>query len=406
MALRRERGALLAICAAALCLGLSLPVQAQLPIEPTPNVNSLPEQYPKDWIFIVDPNFFAMEGGKVVIADIGASVRHEKGLLSLAQFGFFAQAKTRPELYTVETFYSRGSRGVRTDVLTIYDKSSLREIGEIVLPGAKRAQILTESGAFQLSADEKFAYVFNFTPAASVTVVDLVNRRIVGDIDIPGCTDAYPLGGGGFASFCGNGAVATTHLDAQGKLISQSMSEPFQNIDEDPIFTRPTIIDGVGYFPSYGGRIQPIDFNGAEAVPGEAWTIEPPKKKRAGPFGLFKSKGGKSARGKWLPSGWQLEASDKDGLLYILMRKNATPDDHDTGAKEVWVIDPKTHETIRRIKLKEESALIEVTKGDTPYLAAFRLDGSFDVFDAQSGKWLRRIGGQMVITPFAAYGAE
>ncbi len=112
---------------------------AELPIEPTQAVKTLPAQYPDSYVYLVDPNFFGMESGKVVIADVGAEVDHHKGAIGAAQFGLFTAAKSRPELYVVDTFYARGSRGERTDVLTIYDKSTLMPKGEVLLPGGKRA---------------------------------------------------------------------------------------------------------------------------------------------------------------------------------------------------------------------------------------------------------------------------
>ncbi len=384
---------------------VAAPAVAELPVEPTPAVRTLPAEFPDSFVYLVDPNFFGIESGKVVIADVGSETDHERGIIGAAQFGFFAAAKTRPELYVVETFYARGHRGERTDVLTIYDKNTLNAVGEIVLPGAKRAQVLTERGAFQLSADEHFAYIFNFTPAASVTVVDLVKRRVVGDVDIPGCVHAFALKGGGFASLCGNGGVVSTKLDAAGKPVGQKMSEPFNDIDADPIFTRPAIINGVAYFPTYNGRIQPIDLNGDEAVVGEAWQIEmasveaSAKKSWRDRIGL--GKGDKSS-GKRLPSGWQLTAYDDAGKLYLLTRRTETDHDHDSGGDEVWVLDPVSHDVINKIKLRGDSQIIEVTAGDDPYLVAVNLDMSLDVFKANSGEFLRRIGGQMVLTPFAA----
>ena len=378
---------------------------AELPVEPTPSVRSLPSEYPDSFVFLVDGNFWGLESGKVVIADVGSQTDHHRGAIGAAQFGFFAAAKSRPELYVVETFYARGHRGERTDVLTIYDKSTLNQIGEVVLPGGKRAQALTEQGAFQLSADERFAYVFNFTPASSVTVVDLVKRKIAGDVDIPGCVHAFALKAGGFASLCGNGAIVSTKLDAGGKATGQTMSEPFQDIDKAPMFTRPATVDGVAYFPTYDGRMQPIDFNGADAVVGEAWPIMAnvevaPKKKswrdRIPGFGKPDHSGDKR-----LPSGWQLMASDDSGHLYVLMRRTDTIDDHDTGGDEVWVIDPKSRNVVNRIKLRGESQLIEVTGGADPFLVALNPDMSLDVLKANSGEFVRRIGGQITMSPFA-----
>lgn len=399
-----------AFIAAAGLAGLAGGAGAELPVEPTPAVKSLPAHYPDSYVFLVDPNFFGMESGKIVIADVGDPVDHHKGAIGAAQFGLFAAAKSRPELYVVDTFYSRGHRGERTDVLTIYDKATLLPKGEIVLPGGKRAQTLTEAGAFQLSADERFAFVYNFTPAASVTVVDLAGRRIAGEVDIPGCVHAFALKGGGFASLCGNGGVASTRLDGNGKFFAQTMSAPFNDIDNDPMFTRPAIVGGVAYFPTYAGKIQPIDLSGPEAVPGEAWAIpapgaEAPRKKswRDRIPGFSKKE---SLSGKRLPSGWQLIAHDDAGRLYVTMRATETIDDHDTGGDEVWVIDPKSKALVNRLRLRADASLIEVTAGADPWLIAARPDFSFDVYKANSGEWVRRIGGQIVMTPFAAVASK
>lgn len=394
-----------AICAAA-SLGAG---SAELPVEPTPAIEVLPAQYPDTYVFLVDPNFFGMESGKVVVADVGAEIDHHKGAVGAAQFGFFAAATTRPELYVAETFYARGQRGERTDVLTIYDKSTLQPKGEIVLPGGKRAQVLTEAGAFQLSADERFAFVYNFTPAASVSVVDLVNRRVASEVDIPGCVHAFALRPTGFASLCGNGAVASTKLDASGKFVAQTMSAPFNDIDNDPMFTRPAIIGDIAYFPTYAGKIQPIDLSGPEAVPGEAWEIPapPPEVKKKSWRDRIPGIGDKApASGKRLPSGWQLAAHDDAGRLYLIMRATENPDDHDTGGDEVWVIDPKAKTLLSRLKLQADASIIEVTAGADPLLVAARPDFSFDVYKANSGQWVRRIGGQIVMTPFAAFASK
>ncbi len=402
MSSKRTQQFAVAIFASALTISAAF---AELPVEPTPAVRTLPADYPDSFVYVVDGNFFGMESGKVVLVDVGDEADHHRGAVGAAQFGYFTAAKARPELYVAETFYERGHRGERTDVLTIYDKATLNVVGEVVLPGGKRAQTLTERGAFQLSADERFAYVYNFTPASSVTVVDLVKRRVAGDVDIPGCTHAFALKEGGFASLCGNGGIVSTKLDANGKQIGQTMSAPFNDIDNEPMFTRPAVIDGVAYFPTYHGKIQEIDLNGAEAAVGGVWPIEaavaeaPKKKKWTDRIPGF---GAKDRSGeKWLPSGWQLATSDDAGNLYILMRQTETIDDHDTGGNEVWVINPKSRKVLRRIKLRGDSQLIEVTGGADPYLVALNLDMSLDVLKANSGEFVRRIGGQIVMTPFA-----
>lgn len=384
---------------------------AQLAEEPIPAIRELPFPYPDSFVYLIDPNFFGIEAGKVVIADVGHATDHHRGAIGAAQFGSFVASTTRPELYVAETFYARGARGERTDVLTIYDKRTLEAAGEVVLPGGKRSQAITEPGMLQLSSDERFIFVTNFTPASSVTVVDLERRAIVGEIDTPGCVNAFPMAKGGFASLCGNGAVMTTRINAKGRLIDQTMSEPFNDIDADPMFTRAAIIDGVGYFPTYKGSVQPIDFNGDTAKPGEAFIVAavpvaaPGPTEKAGVKKFLSRIGGKSKpkaeqeASARLPSGVHPVASDDAGRLYLLMRATQSIDDHDTGGDAVYVIDPKTRAVIRTIRLKGDSVMIELTAGPRPMLVAVGMDMSLDVYDAETGALIRNIGG-LALTPF------
>ncbi|RME62170.1 MAG: amine dehydrogenase, partial [Alphaproteobacteria bacterium] len=170
-----------------------MPAQAaDLAPEPIPNVEVLPAAYPSHWMFVHDLNFFGLHNGKIVILDVAAATRRQKGMVGVSQFGIFARAQTRPEFYVADSFYSRGWRGERTDVLTIYDTTTLLPQGEIPLPGGKRLQSVTERRAFQVSRDDQLGFLFNFTPASSVSVIDLVARRLIGDVDIPGCALAFP----------------------------------------------------------------------------------------------------------------------------------------------------------------------------------------------------------------------
>lgn len=63
---------------------------AELPVEPTPAVKTLPSTYPDSFVFLVDGNFWGIESGKVVIADVGDETQNHRGAIGLAQFGFFA----------------------------------------------------------------------------------------------------------------------------------------------------------------------------------------------------------------------------------------------------------------------------------------------------------------------------
>ena len=81
----------------------------------------------------------------------------------------------RREIYLPETHYSRGSRGERTDVVTIYDAKSLFPVAEVRIPPGRAINVLSSANA-ALSDDERFVAVFDYTPATSLSIVDVERR--------------------------------------------------------------------------------------------------------------------------------------------------------------------------------------------------------------------------------------
>ena len=168
-----------------LCASAAL---AELQPEPTGTIETLPETWPAHWIIAHDAAFFHMSDGKLIVldADSDDATQRFKGFMNAAFIGVFVQARTRPEIYLAETFRSRGTRGERTDVLTIYDKRTLGPVGEVVLPPKRSSNMPTDYNV-ALVDDEKLALIYSFTPARSVSVVDVVAREFLAEIPIPGC---------------------------------------------------------------------------------------------------------------------------------------------------------------------------------------------------------------------------
>lgn len=361
----------------ALSLMFSLSSHADLPVEAIPKSLTLPSTYPESWIFAHDINYNTMLLGQFVVLDLAANTRQFKGLFQGGQLASFVESKRRSEFYVAETFYSRGHKGKRTDVLTIYDKAQLLPKAEVILPGEKRAIITPHKGLLQLTRDEKFALIFNFTPAGSVTVVDLDERRIVNEVPIPGCTLSFPSGERGFSTLCANGALASFLLDGEGQVLTEYVSEAFNDIDNDVLFMESTTLKGITYFPSFLGRIQPINMSKEQPIIETAWSILSPDEKAD----------------SWRPSGLQPIASDADNKLFVLMRKNAIDGNHYKGGDQVWVFDPKTKKRHARFKLERKGIAIEITRGRQPLLAVATVDG-IDVYNALNGEFIRHIGGQ------------
>jgi methylamine dehydrogenase heavy chain len=264
-----------------------------LPSDPTMRIEKLPAKYPTGWAFL---NY---AGDRIELRNVGADSREVKAQLQAHDSATLLVSDKRPEIYIADTVWARGVRGTRTDFITIYDAQTMSVAGEIVLPGTKRALITAMEGLFTFTDDQRLALVFNFTPAASVAVVDLVKRQPLGEIDIPGCSLVYPSGTRGFSTLCSSGTLLTVRLDANGAVAGKSESKQFNPLDTDPLFTGSALLSGVRYFPSLHGRIQPIDMKGEEVKILPDWPLVSAAEKAA----------------SWRPSGWQLIASDEKSLL-------------------------------------------------------------------------------------------
>ena len=193
------------------------PVFGQLQPEPTGVIETLPADYPNHWIIVQDASFFHMSDGKFIVVDAASDdvAGRVKGMFNAGFIANFYQAKTRPEFYIVETYRSRGTRGERTEVLTIYDKTSLAPTGEVVIP-PKRVSGMPTLYHLQLVDEERTAVIYNFTPATSVSVVDVVNRKFLNEIPIPGCSLVYPMAGRAFASLCTDGTMIGVQIGDGG----------------------------------------------------------------------------------------------------------------------------------------------------------------------------------------------
>jgi methylamine dehydrogenase heavy chain len=339
-----------------------------LPTDQTLRVEKLPAKYPTGWAFL---NYAS---DRIELRNVGADTREVKAQLQARDSSALLVSDKRPEVYIADTVWSRGVRGTRTDFITIYDSTSLNVAGEIVLPGAKRALITAMEGLFAFTDDQRMALVFNFTPASSVTVVDLVKRQPVADIDIPGCSLVYPSGSRGFSTLCSSGTILSIRLDANGQVAARSESKQFNPLDTDPLFTASAMLNGIRYFPSLHGRIQPIDMKAEAAKVLPDWSLVSPAEKAA----------------NWRPSGWQILASDEKSLLYVLMQPNAEEGTHKNPATEVWVFNPATKTRVKRMRLVRPGSSIALTHGPEA-LMLVQAGERLDVYDSESGTLVRSL---------------
>jgi methylamine dehydrogenase heavy chain len=371
-----------------LCLG-SASALAEIKPESMGVIEVLPDPYPPHWIIVQDGAFFHMSDGKFIVLDAGSDdiASRYKGMFNGSFTAQFHQAKTRPELYIVETFHSRGNRGVRTDVLTIYDKSNLAPIGEVVIPPKRASEMPTEYN-LQLVDDETIALVYNFTPATSVTVVDVVAREMLGEIPIPGCALVYPMAGRAFASLCADGSMLSVQLGDDGQQVSLERTDPFFDAESDPLMEKPAMHGGIAYFPTFSGNLYPVDLNGKAPAVGKPWPLT-----------------GDADEG-WRPGGILVANTDSGGRLYVLMHRNGGEGTHKNPGDEVWVFDTEKKQRIDRIALQLPALSIALTRDTSPLLVATNIEMAIDVYDVASGEHLRTIGDFGQETPFLLHGAR
>lgn len=355
-----------------------------LPEEPIPSVATLPTVWPQSWVLVHDFNFNAIVDGRVAVVDTASPSQPLKGFIRAAQFGNMLYAPAKHEIYTAETFYSRLTRGERTDAITIWDTASLQPKGEIVLPGGKRQQSVTYTGTFQFANGDKWALVSNFTPTQSVSVVDLDGRKVLGEIDLPGCAHIYPTGLRGFTSFCADGSLISIQLDEKGAVASSKTIEKVQDIDNQAMFQMPAMIGRTAWFVTYGGQLKGFDLSGPVARPLPAAAA------------VGTAEGGQP---QWRPSGWQVIAADAKGLLYVLMSPNGKEGSHKDGGIEVWVVEPASGKRVNRIALQGQSVSIAVTREASPHLVVSRADAAIDVYDAATGAFAHSLGTSVAFNP-------
>jgi methylamine dehydrogenase heavy chain len=313
-----------------------------------------------------------------------------RGTIETAQYADVALDPAGKFYYVSETMWAMGNRGTRQDVISVYDTIDNKLQAEITLPG--RMIMGGQKNNFVLSDDGASAYVYNYDPASSVTFVDLVKRKTVKAIELPGCASLMP-NPVGFSALCSDGSIATVATAGAKPKITRS--KPFFSATGDPIF------DNFAYdkskkqatFITYTGLIYQAVM-GAEPQISEPFSIQEAAGVRRGDM--------KPLDVNWLPGGRELMAVHKpSGHLYVLMHKGEVWT-HKEAGEEIWDVDLATHKVVKRRPLKQEGASnIEVTQDATPLLFVNDKDGTVYVLDAKTMEEKRKIekaGPGMILT--------
>ncbi|MFT7460323.1 MAG: methylamine dehydrogenase heavy chain [Planctomycetota bacterium] len=347
--------------------------QAELPIEEIGRT-TLPSQPDPHWVWVSDVVVNHLEAGKAFLID-GDSGDFLGMLSTGVLFMALSLPKDYAEIYSAETYYSRGVRGARSDVVVVYDPVTLLPSDEIAIPN-KRGTNFSTSLNTQLTDDDKFMLVYNFTPAQTVSVVDVKQRRFLGEIETAGCALVYASGDRQFFSLCGDGGLLSVHLSEKGTTLRKYRSKPFFDAQNDPIQEDGVRVEDQWIFVSYGNNVYTVDVAGEQPQFPAHWSLLNDSERAEG----------------WQTGGLQLLAAHSSSRrLYVAMHQGGLYSQDDAGT-EIWVYDIDTHKRLQRIKTKYPVTSIHVSEDDQPLLfTLFAERPQLDVYDARTGDFLRSV---------------
>ncbi|MDB6090996.1 MAG: Methylamine dehydrogenase heavy chain precursor [Gammaproteobacteria bacterium] len=369
--------------AALLSLAASAPLLAAPPLPAEHlTVTTLPPNNPHR-IYVLDDAFTNEIDARVHLFD-GDTYRR----LGQIDAGFNPGFNLSPDGKTTvvgTTYYSRGSRGTRTDVVEFTDNTTLSITHEIVLP-PKRAMTLPTYFNVAYSADSHFLYVSYVTPAASFGVLDPAKNTVLEEIDTAGCVLVIPSGPNRVSSLCESGRLLTVTLDAEGHEASRALSDAFFDPDRDPVFVQGVPMTDGFAFVSFLGEVHEVDFSGAQPAFHQPWSLVSATEK-----------------GHWRPGGTQIGAIHrKSGKLFVPMHRGGEGS-HKEGGTEIWVFDMKTRQRTARWPVKPHKLApvlaVQVSQDEAPILFAATAHSDVAVFDARTGQ-LRHVEKQLGQTPW------
>jgi methylamine dehydrogenase heavy chain len=263
-----------------------------------------------------------------------------KGSMSSGAMGQVLLSRDGKTAYAASVFIKRVVYGPRETIMQIYDVATLSLIREIELP-SKFAMVLTLGPMLVQSADRRYVYVQNATPATSVTVVDVIAGKVTGEIPAPGCFGIYPsLEGHRFSTICGDGTFASFTLKANGASADRTQSTKIFDADKDPIFVPAERVGADWVFISYHGNIYRVTDSGPAVKLSETYSVTT------------------GVDGGWAPGGAQLIAYNKpNNVLFIGMHPNEKDGSHKQPAKEIWAYNLTSKKLLYRSPVDEVTSL-------------------------------------------------
>lgn len=282
-------------------------------------------------VYVADIAISHISDGRIRVFD--ATQGKFLGMVSTGYAGNFTLSPRSDELYVATSYLSRGSRGERTDVLEVHDTQTLGWKYEVTLP-PRRAQALNYRGLVRTTGNGRFVLVQNATPATSITVVDTRERKVVAEIQTPGCWGTLPAATSSrFSMLCGDGKLATITLDEQGQVVSRQVSDKLFDADLDAWFHHAEQVGDRYWFVSFNGELTELDLGGDVARKVQQRSLVSTAERKAG----------------WRPGGYQNFAVDPQGRwLVVGMHPRGTEGSHKSPAAQLWIVDLASGKRVAR----------------------------------------------------------
>lgn len=323
------------------------------------------------------PSWFYVRGGwgsagsSIFDAGTGKMV----GMVSTSRDSDMAIDPSGKFYYVAETMWSKGNRGTRQDMVSVYDSKTLKLVTEIPTPG--RLIVGGFSTNFVLTDDGKTAYDYNFDPASSVNIIDMTRRKFVRAVELPGCAGIIPNPGIGFSSLCADGTIATVAIKGATQDITRT--EPFFDAAADPIYSN-TLYDRKKkqvVMVSYTGLVRTATIGAKVQV--------------SAPFSIQEAGGMKAADVKpldiaWYPGGMHPAALHRpSGTLWVLMHKGEYWTQKE-GAEEIWGVDLAAKKVVKRIPVEGKPRNIQITQDDAAVIMVNGDGNNATIIDSRTGE--------------------
>ena len=336
---------------AVLATGLPL-AAADLPEELIGEVVSFVREDHARLLWVTDMNSPYQAEGRAYLIDPDAG-----RFLGMLNLGYWTNGMQLPatgnKIVATETHFSRTTRGHRTDVVVSYDATSLQPLSEIEIP-AKRVSSVKMQGTSALSDDARFLAQMNFTPAQSVSFVNLDTGTFIAEVDVPGCGNVYSGGDRAFHLLCGDGSFLTLKINQAGVVTERLRSAPLFDPFVDPITISGVRKDDKWYFVTLGGSLLELGMSEEGVNLIRTWPLISNDEKDD----------------DWSIAGFQHLALHAPSNRLYLLTLQGPPEAFEDPGTAVWVFDLETRTKIDGFELEEMSISIAISQDADPLLYA------------------------------------